>query len=103
MVRGGMERRFELCDGRRPVRRYVENPNEKLPYWQAYDYYAKRLQEFSSAVFLKCDDDIVYLDLEKLSEFIEFRRGQPELLRRLRECREQWCVCLFPTIRRSTS
>jgi hypothetical protein len=59
------------------VRRYVGNPNEKLPYWQAYDYYAKRLQNFSSAVFLKCDDDIVYLDLEKLSEFIEFRRANP--------------------------
>ncbi|WFU08082.1 hypothetical protein QA646_12245 [Rhizobium sp. CB3090] len=77
MVRGGWGADLELCDVNAPVRRYVGNPNEKLPYWQAYDYYAKRLERFSSAVFLKCDDDIVYVDLEKLNEFIEFRRANP--------------------------
>ncbi|MDL2410571.1 hypothetical protein PY650_34340 [Rhizobium calliandrae] len=77
MVRGGWGADLELCDVNAPVRRYVGNPNEKLPYWQAYDYYAKRLEIFSSAVFLKCDDDIVYLDIEKLNEFIEFRRANP--------------------------
>ncbi|AYG61503.1 hypothetical protein QD460_17800 [Rhizobium jaguaris] len=77
MVRGGWGADLELCDVNAPVRRYVGNPNEKLPYWQAYDYYAKRLEKFSSAVFLKCDDDIVYLDIEKLNEFIEFRRANP--------------------------
>jgi hypothetical protein len=48
-----------------------------MPYWQAYDYYAKRLQQFSDTIFLKCDDDIVYMDVGKLDGFIEFRRANP--------------------------
>ena len=27
--------------------------------------------------FLKCDDDIVYLDIDKLGDFVEFRRTNP--------------------------
>ena len=77
MVRGGWGADLELSDVTARTRRYVGNPNETLPYWQAYDYYAKRLRDFSNAVFLKCDDDIVYLDVEKLDGFIEFRRTNP--------------------------
>ncbi|QRM56429.1 hypothetical protein [Sinorhizobium sp. BG8] len=77
MVRGGWGADLELCDVSARVQRYVGNPNEKMPYWQAYDYYAKRVQKFSDAIFLKCDDDIVYVDLEKLNGFIEFRRANP--------------------------
>jgi hypothetical protein len=77
MVRGGWGSDLELCDVQEPVRRYVGNENETTPYWQAYSYYTKRLTEFSDAVFLKCDDDVVYLDLEKLSRFIDFRRDNP--------------------------
>jgi hypothetical protein len=77
MVRGGWGADLELCDVHARVQRYVGNPNEKLPYWQAYDYYARRLQTYSNAVFLKCDDDIVYVDIEKLNEFVEFRRANP--------------------------
>jgi hypothetical protein len=76
-VRGGFGADLELCDVRSPVRRYVGNENESIPYWQAYSYYTKRLPEVSDSLFLKCDDDIVYLDLEKLSAFIEFRRENP--------------------------
>lgn len=77
LVRGGWGADLELSDVSARTRRYVGNPNEKLPYWQAYDYYATRLGEFSDAVFLKCDDDIVYLDIEKLDGFIQFRRDNP--------------------------
>ena len=77
MVRGGWGSELELCDVKTPVRRYVGNENEAIPYWQAYGYYTKRLPDFSTALFLKCDDDIVYLDIEKLSGFIEFRRNHP--------------------------
>lgn len=75
MVRGGWGADLELCDVRARVQRFVGNPNEQMPYWQAYDYYARRLQDYSNTIFLKCDDDIVYMDIEKLDEFIEFRRA----------------------------
>lgn len=76
-VRGGWGSDLELCDVQDPVRRYVGNENESAPYWQAYAYYTRRLTDFSDAVFLKCDDDVVYMDLEKLSAFIAFRRDNP--------------------------
>lgn len=78
MVRGGWGASLELCDVTAPVRRFVGNLNEQTPYWQAYDYYARRLPQFTDALFLKCDDDVVYLDIDKLSEFIDFRRSNPK-------------------------
>lgn len=78
MLRGGWGADLKLGGIRSRVQRFVGNPNEQIPYWQAYDFYAKRLQTFSNSIFLKCDDDIVYVDLEKLSEFIEFRRTNPK-------------------------
>ena len=80
MVRGGWGADLELGNVRSRIQRFVGNPNEQMPYWQAYDYYAKRLKIFSDSIFLKCDDDIVYMDLEKLSDFIEFRRTNPKYL-----------------------
>lgn len=77
MIRGGWGSDLELCHTNAQVQRYIGNPNEKMPYWQAYQYYAKRLSQFSDALFLKCDDDIVYLDIDRLSDFIEFRRRNP--------------------------
>jgi hypothetical protein len=76
-VRGGWGADLELCDVSARTRRYVGNPNENMPYYQAYDYYATRADDFADAVFLKCDDDIVYLDIEKLDEFIRFRQANP--------------------------
>ena len=78
MVRGGWGASLELGNVRPRIQRFVGNPNEHMPYWQAYNFYATRLQAFSDSIFLKCDDDIVYMDLEKLSDFIEFRRTNPK-------------------------
>lgn len=80
MVRGGWGADLELDDTRSRIQRFVGNPNEDMPYWQAYDFYARRLKIFSDSIFLKCDDDIVYMNLEKLSDFIEFRRKNPKYL-----------------------
>jgi hypothetical protein len=77
-VRGGWGAELELLDVTAPVRRYIGNPKEPMPYWQAYDYYSRRLPQFSETLFLKCDDDVVYLDVEKLGSFIEFRRANPK-------------------------
>ncbi|MGC3970583.1 MAG: hypothetical protein QM775_25585 [Pirellulales bacterium] len=76
MVRGGWGASLELTGTNAPIRRYIGDPGASVPYWQAYDYYAKRLKTFEDSLFLKCDDDIVYVELEKLSAFIEFRRAQ---------------------------
>jgi hypothetical protein len=79
-VRGGWGADLELSQSGARVQRFVGNPNEHMPYWQAYDFYAKRLKTFADSVFLKCDDDIVYMDIEKLGDFIEFRRTNPKYL-----------------------
>jgi len=76
-IRGGLGGDLELCHVNDKVRRYIGNPNEQVPYYQAYDYYTKRASQFSDAIFMKCDDDIVYLDLDKLSGYIDFRRDNP--------------------------
>ncbi|GAA4185169.1 hypothetical protein [Shinella granuli] len=76
-MRGGWGADLELCDAGAATRRYIGNPGDQMPYWQAYDYYATRLEAFSDAVFLKCDDDIVYLDIDELDGFIQFRRNNP--------------------------
>lgn len=43
------------------------------------EYYRHYQQDaHGDAVFLKLDDDIVYLDLERLAEFVDFRTAHPE-------------------------
>jgi hypothetical protein len=78
MVRGGWGGNLELHGVRSRVQRFIGNPGEQMPYWQAYDYYARRLKTFQDSIFLKCDDDIVYLDVNKLGDFVEFRRNNPK-------------------------
>lgn len=77
LVRGGWGSDLELCHVNAPIRRYIGNPGDQMPYFQAYQYYAKRLSDFADALFLKCDDDIVYVDLDGLAGFIDHRRKNP--------------------------
>lgn len=77
MVRGGWGGTLELTDVVAPVRRYIGNPGDQMPYFQCYQYYARRLSDFADALFLKCDDDIVYMDLDGLAGFIDHRRKNP--------------------------
>ncbi|WP_216894309.1 hypothetical protein [Nocardia alni] len=44
----------------------------------AIHFYAARAGNHADTVFLKCDDDIVYFQLERLEEFIRFRIRHPE-------------------------
>ena len=80
MVRGGFGSDLELTDVKATIRRYIGKPDEKFPYYLSYEYYAKKLKDFSDHLFLKCDDDIVFMDLTKLSDFINFRRENPNYL-----------------------
>ncbi|WP_019928519.1 hypothetical protein [Nocardia sp. BMG111209] len=44
----------------------------------AIHFYAARADHYADTVFLKCDDDIVYLQLETLEDFIRFRIRHPQ-------------------------
>ena len=48
------------------------------PWNPVYRFYAQRAGEYANTVFIKCDDDIVYLDRERLADFVRFRRARPE-------------------------
>jgi hypothetical protein len=66
-----------------PERRFVVGPEAHFPrdamfYTRAYQYYSANAAEYSDAVILKCDDDIVYFDLDKLEEYVSFRRSRDE-------------------------
>ena len=66
-----------------PERRFVVGtephyPRDAMFYTRAYQYYAANAGEYSDAILLKCDDDIVYFDLDRLAELILFRREREE-------------------------
>jgi hypothetical protein len=48
-------------------------------YTRAYQYYNRNYDEYREDIILKCDDDIVYFDIEKLKQFIAFRRKHDEV------------------------
>lgn len=54
--------------------REAHYPANALFYNMAYQYYNANYQSYRDDVILKCDDDIVYFDVDKLSDFIAFRR-----------------------------
>ena len=66
-----------------PARLFVTGPERHFPtaalfYNQAYQYYVANADIYRDDIILKCDDDIVYCDLDKMSDFIEFRRVNPQ-------------------------
>jgi hypothetical protein len=68
---------------RSPARLFVRGPTADYPpgamfYTNAYQYYGANRDRYGGDIFLKCDDDVVYMDLARLREFIEFRRRNPQ-------------------------
>jgi hypothetical protein len=47
-------------------------------YTRAYQHYVATSDQHKDDVFLKCDDDIVHFNLQRLAEFIAFRKQHPE-------------------------
>jgi hypothetical protein len=47
-------------------------------YLPFYQHYGRQIRRYSNDLFIKCDDDIVFFDLARLSEFIEYRRSNPQ-------------------------
>lgn len=77
-IRGGWGGDLEISLSDKRIQRFIGSPGKKMPYSQAYDFYAQRMTAFKEDVFLKCDDDIVYMDIDALEGFIECRRNNPE-------------------------
>jgi hypothetical protein len=44
-----------------------------------YQHYVRHGGAYADDIFLKCDDDIVFADLDRLGEFIAYRRAHPEI------------------------
>jgi hypothetical protein len=51
---------------------YLMDPCQKKPWFNYYNYYCNT--EYKDDIIIKCDDDIVYMDLTKLQEFINYRK-----------------------------
>jgi hypothetical protein len=58
----------------------VLNPKTKEHYGDFYEYYTCAKYPDPDTVLVKCDDDIVYLDVDRFDEFIKARRKIPEAL-----------------------
>jgi hypothetical protein len=70
---------FEDC----PERLFVVGPEAYQPkdamfYNRAYQYYVANREAYQNDVILKCDDDIVYFDINELERFVSFRRKHEE-------------------------
>lgn len=51
---------------------YLMDVCQKKPWTNYYNYYDK--PEFKDDIIIKCDDDIVFIDLSKLEEFINYTK-----------------------------
>ena len=49
---------------------YFLDTCQKKPWHNYYNYYTK--EEYEKDIIIKCDDDIVFLDIEKFQSYIEF-------------------------------
>jgi hypothetical protein len=49
-----------------------------MAFGEFYNFYADRYAEYEDTIFLKCDDDILFFDVERLAAFIKFRLEHPE-------------------------
>jgi hypothetical protein len=58
----------------------VLDPKTKAHYGDYYEYYTCAKYPDPDTVLIKCDDDIVYLDVDHFDAFIKARRKVPEAL-----------------------
>ncbi|MCX5613988.1 hypothetical protein [Bombella saccharophila] len=69
-LRGGFGSSIERLNLSEKVSRFIGDKGCQKPYWQAYQYYVERYEAYKEAIFLKCDDDIIYLQEERVADFI---------------------------------
>lgn len=70
----GTDGEWRLPDGDGVGEYLYHNNEEPGPGWGSmYRFYSSGNSYYEDAVFLKCDDDIVYIQLDNLEEFLRFR------------------------------
>lgn len=79
-VKGGFENSLELDHEESKIIRFIGDKEINAPYFQCYDYYAERYTSFTNDVFLKCDDDIIYIDIEQFQGYIDSIKRNPQYL-----------------------
>ena len=62
----------------RPKYRMISVFNDSFK--EYYDFYTKARYPDPMTIIIKCDDDIVYIDIDQFSQFIENRRSYPDFL-----------------------
>ncbi|WP_264812356.1 DUF6250 domain-containing protein [Acetobacter oeni] len=77
-VRGGFGHSLEMLNTPPGIKRFIGDIGLSAPYFQSFNYYADRYSTYRDDVFLKCDDDIVYLDTEHFSGYVDAIRNNPQ-------------------------
>jgi len=60
----------------RPLPQRDFETNEIPFYHRFYAHYGRNPKVYRQDIFVKCDDDIVFIDLDRLAAFIEFRKTE---------------------------
>jgi hypothetical protein len=55
-------------------RKSVLYAKETMFYTAAYQYYAANREQHENDIFVKCDDDIVFVDIDRFGDFVDFRK-----------------------------
>lgn len=77
-IRGGYGYSIELDHEQSKIIQFIGDKEIMAPYFQCYNYYADRYSIFSNDVFLKCDDDIIYMDIEQFKGYIDCIKQNPQ-------------------------
>lgn len=77
-IKGGWGASLEIQQPFAQVQRFIGSPGAPMPYSQAYDFYGRNIEAYQQDIFLKCDDDVVYMDLTTLGDFIRYRATNPD-------------------------
>lgn len=77
-IQGGFGYSLELDHEPSKIIQFIGDKEIISPYFQCYNYYANRYSSFSNDVFLKCDDDIVYIDIEQFKGYINCIKQNPQ-------------------------
>lgn len=77
-IKGGFANSLELDHEDSKIIRFIGDKEISAPYFQCYNYYADRYSSFTDDVFLKCDDDIIYIDVDQFKGYIDCIKRNPQ-------------------------
>nr|WP_249207287.1 hypothetical protein [Gluconobacter cerinus] len=68
--RGGESFSLEIVRDRTGITQFIGDIGLSAPYFQAFNFYAERYEQYRDYVFMKCDDDIVYIDSTHFLDYV---------------------------------